>query len=219
MQRRWSLFARMFVGPVFLAVAVAFRGWLLAVLLIVGAIATLFGFLMNQRDLSRAEALRKADSARAAAEGILGTAVEFLHASGIRHVRANFMSLDGTTLSMKYKSTAYGKFEIDNSWQLGDGSCASTAVELHLPVLGGYHGEIVAPEPNVPFRVKIAEMRVLEHEETRSVLSVPVSRPGHDPIGVINFDDDVPLNRSRLTDPAVLSAIKVVADTWVNTVG
>jgi hypothetical protein len=213
MPRSWSLFTRIFVGPVCLASATAFHGWVLLALLILGSIATLFAFIQTQRDLSSA-------SARSAAEGILGTAVEFLHASGVRKVRANFMSLDARgRLRMKYESTAYGKFEVENNWEVGDGSCASKAVELRVPVLGGYPGEYEGIDPRASFRVEVTQMKLLPGEEIRSVLSVPVSRHGRGrPIGVINFDDVTSLRESRLKNPAILAAVKVVADTWMDDV-
>jgi len=216
MNRFWSQFVRIFVGPVFLALASAFHGWTIFALLALGSFATLISFFQTQRILSTA-------SERGAADGILRTAVEFLHANGIREVRANYMELDKDreTLRMKYESTAYGKFEVDNNWEIGDASCASKAIELKVPVLGGYPGEWELAKRGIafPFRVEVTNMKILEREQIRSVLSFPVFRRRFgDPIGVLNFDDLLPLNESRLTDSAILSAIQDVASYWAEAV-
>lgn len=226
MSRSLGLFAQVFVGPVCLALAAALHGWPLILLLVVGAVATLTGFVLTRRAFTRADRKGREAAARSAAastaEAILDTAVEFLHASGISRVRANFMRLgEDQCLRMMYKSTAYRAFEIDNTWRIGDGSCASRAIELRVPVLGGYPRECdgISTE-SFPFRVEILPMRVLRSEATRAVLCVPVARRAHGqrPVGLIVFDDVHPLRESRLKDPAILAAVKAVADTWLETV-
>lgn len=213
MRGSWVLFTQIVIGPLCLGVAAGFEGWPRAVMLIVGSLATLAGFVLTQRGFAKA-------AGRSTAEGILDTAVEFLHASGVRQVRANFMAV-GTSgaLSMVYKSQAYRRFETDNSWKKGDGSCASRAVELRVPVLGGYPGEFKDIDvEDAPFRVDVTEMVALSGEKTRAVLCVPVSRAHSDPVGVITFDDTAPLRVSRLKDPAILIAVKALADSWLDTV-
>jgi hypothetical protein len=226
MPRSLGLFAQVFVGPVCLALAAVFHGWLVILLLGVGAVATLVGFVLTRRAFTRAEQKSREATARSAAastaEAILDTAVEFLHASGIAKVRANFMRLDPDQgLRMTYKSSAYRAFEIDNTWHVGDGSCASKAIELRVPVLGGYPKEYDGiSTDDFPFRVDVLPMRVLKSETTRAVLCVPVARRGHGqrPVGLIVFDDVHPLRASRLKDPAIVAAVKAVADTWLETV-
>ncbi len=226
MPRSVGLFAQVFVGPVCLALAAVMHGWLLVLLLVVGVVSTLTGFVLTRRAFTKADRRVREDEGRSArestAEAILDTAVEFLHASGIARVRANFMRLDDDQcLRMTYKSTAYRAFEIDNTWHVGDGSCASRAIELRVPVLGGYPKECDGTSTeSFPFRVEILPMRVLRSETTRAVLCVPVTRRAHGqrPVGLIIFDDVHPLRESRLKDPAILAAVKAVADTWLETV-
>ena len=194
MTKLWVRLTYVFVGPVALAGAALVHGQLQVSLFVAGVLATLLGFILAEVTLSQT-----------AEQSILDTAVDFLHASGIRSVRANYMQLRGHgVLKMKYLSEAYREFERINNWQKGDGSCASTALEERVPVLGGHPEELVPPI-NVDFPVRIINMKILPSEEIRSVLSIPVFRHyGGDPIGVITFDDILPLNKSKLTSPDIL---------------
>lgn len=194
MTKLWVRLTYVFVGPVALAAAALVHGQLQVSLFVVGVLATLLGFILAELTLSQT-----------AEQNILDTAVDFLHASGIRSVRANYMQLRSHgVLKMKYVGEAYRGFEQNNSWQKGDGSCASTALEERVPVLGGHQEELV-PAIDVDFPVRIIKMKILPDEEIRSVLSIPVFRHyGCDPIGVITFDDILPLNKSKLTSPDIL---------------
>lgn len=194
MTKLWVRLTYVFVGPVALAGAALVHGQLQVSLFVAGVLATLLGFILAEVTLSQT-----------AKQSILDTAVDFLHASGIRNVRANYMQLRRHgVLKMKYHSDAYREFERINSWQKGDGSCASTALEEQVPVLGGHPEELVPPI-NVDFSVRIMNMKILPSEETRSVLSIPVFHPyGGDAIGVITFDDISPLNKSKLASPDIL---------------
>lgn len=194
MTKLWVRLTYVFVGPVALAGAALVHGQLEVSLFVAGVLATLLGFVLAEVTLSQT-----------AKQSILDTAVDFLHASGIRNVRANYMQLRRRgVLRMKYRSEAYREFERINSWQKGDGSCASTALEEQVPVLGGHPEELVPPI-NVDFTVRIMNMKMLPAEEIRSVLSIPVFRRyGGDAIGVITFDDILPLNKSKLASPDIL---------------
>jgi hypothetical protein len=224
MPRSLGLFAQIFVGPVCLALATVFHGWLLILLLVFGTVATLVGFVLTRRAFTKAEQKSREAAAQSAREStagaILDTAVQFLHASGIKRVRANFMRLDPDEyLRMTYKSTAYRDFEVGNTWRVGDNSCASRAIELGVPVLGGYPKEYEGvSSDDFPFKVEVLPMRVLRSETTRAVLCIPVARRSQRPAGVIVFDDVHPLRESRLKEPAIVAAVKAVADTWLETV-
>jgi len=66
--------------------------------------------------------------------------------------------------------------------------------------------------------VEVLPMRVLRSETTRAVLCIPVARRSQRPAGLIVFDDVHPLRESRLKEPAIVAAVKAVADTWLETV-
>jgi len=201
----WGRLTYVFVGPVALAVAAPTHGRLQVFLFIVGGLATLVGFILAERTLFQTSK-----------QSILDTAVDFLHASGIRNVRANFMKLQRHgLLEMKYLSTAYREFERINSWRKGDGSCASTALEERVPVLGGHGGELV-PQPSVDFPVRVMQMKILPNEEIRSVLCIPVFRDdGGNVAGIITFDDVLPLNQSQLTSPGILRVTRDLGRTFL----
>ncbi len=194
----WVRLSYVFIGPVSLAGAALAHGRTQIVLFILGCLATLLGFWLAELNLSHA-----------AKQHVLDAAVNFLHASGVRNVRANYMRLGrGGTLRMQYLSTAYRDFERSQPWKRGDGSCASTALEQRITVLGGHDGELPGPR-NVDFPVRILTMKMLGGEEIKSVLSVPVyQRNGREVAGVINFDDVLPLNRSKLASPDILRAAR-----------
>lgn len=201
----WIRLTYVFVGPVALTGAALVHGRPQAFLFAVGCLATLLGFILAERNLSHA-----------ARQQILDTAVDFMHASGISDVRANFMRLRRRgMLKMQYPATAYRDFESMNNWRRGDGSCASTALEERVTVLGGHAAELVGKR-DVDFRVRIMSMKKLEQEEIKSVLSVPVfRRDGSSVAGVINFDDVVPLNESKLADSNILRAAKHLGETFL----
>ncbi len=194
-----------FIGPVALTGAALASGRLRALFFAAGGVATFLGFLLAEYTLSQR-----------AKQSILDTAVEFLHASGVRQVRANFMRLQrGEVLKMVYLSTAYRDFERINSWHRGDGSCASTALEERVPVLGG-HPEQLVPEPNVDFIVRVMVMKNLEGEQIRSVLCIPVFRgDSNDVVGVITFDDILPLNESMLKSPDIVRVARDLGRTFL----
>jgi hypothetical protein len=194
-----------FVGPVALTGAALLSGTARIWLFIAGGLATFLGFSLAELTLSQT-----------AKQSILDTAVDFLHASGIKDVRANFMSLQRHgVLKMKYLSTAYRDFERNQNWRKGDGSCASTALEERVPVLGGHQGELV-PRINVDFSMRIMTMKILDNEEIKSVLCVPVFHgDGHDAVGVITFDDILPLNQSQLASPDILRVAKDLGRTFL----
>jgi hypothetical protein len=218
MPSSWVLFAQLVVGPVCLALASVFHGWGMVTLLAVGAVATAISFFLTQRKLSKAKAV-------STAEGILGYVVQFVHASGVHGIRANYMALDSSkTLHMRYKYVAYRNFESERQWKEGDGSCAGKAIEMKVPVLGGYPGEyddalVQSVTENAPFPVRVEPMVPLPEEKTRSVLCVPVLRHDHgEAVGLITFDDVVSLKETRLKNPAFLVAAGKLADSWLKMV-
>jgi hypothetical protein len=217
MPRWWVQFAQTVIGPLCLALALVFHGGTSITLVVVGCVATLTSFFLTQRTLSKAASI-------STAEGILGYVVQFVHASGVHGIRANYMALDTSkTLHMKYKYVAYREFESERQWKVGDGSCAAKAIELRVPVLGGYPGEYDKALADsvieqAPFPVEVLPMIPLAEEKTRSVLCVPVRHERGEPVGLITFDDIVPLPDSRLRNPAFLVAAGKLADTWLKMV-
>jgi hypothetical protein len=182
---------------------------------VLGTLVVAYGAWRTETDISRVEA-----------ERVLNTAVDFIHAMSSytrqektqtpSRVRANFarrLLLRRDHLKMRYTSFNYRKFERVNVWRPQDDSCASTALERGVVVLGGHDGELIAKSDLAHhFPIHVMKMKDLPGEGVRSVLCLPVYRCGKgDPIGVVSIDDENPLNESALKTPEILLAAKELA--------
>jgi hypothetical protein len=182
------------------------------ILLVLGGIAVALGVILNEATISRLQA-----------ERVLNTAVDFIHVAGATTVRANYAVrklFRRNQLRMKYYSSNYEEYERANTWKSAkefkeESSCAIKALTWNSPVLGAH------PEDRLPTAAELGlllskepqRMVILDkREETRSVLCLPVCRPGKsDPVGVITFDDKVKLEDSKLASPHIVHAAEKLA--------
>jgi hypothetical protein len=190
-------------GPVLLAsISLNMPTWLKFILFALGVLSVGLGVWFSERTISRMEA-----------ERVLNTAVDFIHAMGAKHIRANFAARKRRDqLRMKYKSDFYWKFEKTNAWESDDGSCASAAFETGCTVLGGHIDELVEQAAkDAPSWVHVRRMKYISGEATKCVLCLPVSRNGSR-IGVVTFDDQETLKDSKLASREVLDAARQLAN-------
>lgn len=199
----WERLLTTVLGPVMLAVAsvsgISWSGQL--TLLISGALLTGVGFIATEI-LLRQQVV----------ESILDTAVNFIRSVGAPKVRANLMVVKNQkNILPRYCSSNYRDFERRNEWARGDGSCAAAALELMAPAIGGMTGELI-PQ-NDRSDVTVMKMVSIPNETTRTVLSVPVFRKKgrHEVIGILNFVDDLGMNKSKLASPEVIQAVSRLA--------
>lgn len=182
-----------------------------------GSAAVLIGLLLNEMTISRLQADR-----------LINTAVDFVHAVGTGHntrdIRANYatrMLFRPAHLKIKHYSVNYGKAELKNTWAPKDRASAIIALERNVVVLGGDPKEslIDAQSINAHCTIEVRNMVYFnsEEEKIKCVLCCPVRRKGKGrPIGVITFDDTVPLRRSVLATAPVIHAAKAMADRGIS---
>jgi hypothetical protein len=171
------------------------------VILTLGALLIGAGFIATERLLTQE-----------VVKSILDTAVNFMRSAGAPKVRANLMAVKGQSRILpSYYSSNFRDFERQHIWERGDGSCAGTALEMCAPIIGGMEGELISQDHRSD--VTVVKMISLPNETTRTVLSVPVFGKGtqSDVIGILNFVDDLAMNRSKLASPEVIQAVSALA--------
>jgi hypothetical protein len=196
----WVRLATTLLGPVTLAAAsVSGISWhTQMILLITGVFLTGVGFIGTER-LLRKEVI----------ESILDTAVDFLRSVGVSKVRANLMIVKNDKHILPcYFSSNFRDFEKKHEWVRSDDSCAATALELRAPVIGGMNDELITQDDRPD--VTVIEKKPLSNESTRTVLSVPVFYKNGSQqavIAILNFNDDMGMNKSKLASREVIQAV------------
>jgi hypothetical protein len=194
--------ATILLGPLALAAA-SISGISLSVqvaLLSLGSLLILAAFFETEKMLTKE-----------IVESILDTAANFMRSAGSPKVRANLMVVKNQEKILpRYYSSNFRDFERQHMWERGDGSCAGTALELGAPVLGGKESELLREDRS---DVTVMAMISLPNETTRTVLSVPVFGKGgqRKVVGILNFVDDLGMNKSNLASPEVIQAVAKLA--------